>query len=36
MEGKISITGEIVLLKTSIDVYRKFDNKTGLKALVLE
>ena len=34
--GKISITGEIVLLKTSINVYRKLDNKTGLKALVLE
>lgn len=36
MEGKISITGEIVLLKTLNDVYRKFDNNTGLKALILE
>ncbi len=36
MEGKISITGEIVLLKTSINVYRKLNNKTGLQALILE
>ena len=27
MEGKISITGEIVLLKTSINVYRKLNSK---------
>lgn len=36
MKGKISITGEIVLLKTSINIYRKLNNKTGLKALILE
>jgi len=36
MDGKISITGEIVLLKTLNDVYRKFDNNTGLKALIPE
>jgi predicted DNA-binding protein with PD1-like motif len=36
IEGKISITGEIVLLKTSIDIKRKIDKKTGLKALHLE
>jgi predicted DNA-binding protein with PD1-like motif len=36
LEGKISITGEIVLLKTSINFYRKLDNKTGLKDLVIK
>lgn len=36
LEGKISIAGEIVLLKTSINFYRKLDNKTGLKALVIK
>ena len=36
LDGKISITGEIVLLKTSINFYRKLDNKTGLKTLVIK
>lgn len=36
IEGKISITGEIVLLKTNLDVERKLDEKTGLKGLYLE
>ena len=36
IEGKISITGEIVLLKTNINVKRKLDNDTGLKGLYLE
>jgi len=36
IEGKISITGEIVLLKTPINIQRRVDNKTGLKALFLE
>ena len=36
IEGKISITGEIVILKTKINLYRKLDNKTGLKTLLLE
>jgi predicted DNA-binding protein with PD1-like motif len=36
IEGKISVTGEIILLKTQIDIKRKLDKKTGLKALYLE
>jgi predicted DNA-binding protein with PD1-like motif len=36
IEGKISITAEIVLLKTNIDVKRKTNDKTGLKNLCLE
>jgi len=36
IEGKISITGEIVLLKTNIEVYRKINKKTGLKDLFIE
>ena len=36
IDGKIRITGEIVLLKTSIEFYRKFENKTGLKSLILK
>lgn len=36
IEGKISVTGEIVLLNTDIDVKRELDKKTGLKALFLE
>ncbi len=36
IEGIISITAEIVLLKTPMDVKRKIDNKTGLQALYLE
>ena len=36
LKGKISVTAEIVLLKTMIDVERRFDTKTGLKTLYLE
>jgi hypothetical protein len=36
IEGKISVTAEIVLLKTSVEIKRKLDNKTGLQALNLE
>ena len=36
IEGKISVTAEIVLLKSSIDIKRKIDNKTGLNLLNLE
>jgi predicted DNA-binding protein with PD1-like motif len=36
IEGKISVTAEIVLLKTSIEIKRKLDSKTGLQALYLE
>jgi len=36
IEGKISVTGEIVILKTKIDVKRQLDKKTGLEALCLE
>ena len=33
IEGKISITGEIVLLKTNFNVQRRLNEKTGLKDL---
>jgi predicted DNA-binding protein with PD1-like motif len=36
IEGKISVTGEIVLFKTTLDVHRKLDKKTGLKILYIE
>ena len=36
IEGKISITAEIVLIKTNIDVKRITNDKTGLKDLYLE
>jgi len=36
IEGKISVTGEIVMLNTDIEVKRELDKKTGLKALFLE
>ena len=36
LEGNISVTAEIVLLKSSIDLIRKIDDKTGLKTLYLE
>jgi len=36
IEGKISVTGEITILKTKIDAKRKLDKKTGLEALYLE
>jgi predicted DNA-binding protein with PD1-like motif len=36
IDGKISITAEIVILKTTLDLKRKFNNKTGLNDLYLE
>ena len=33
IEGTVSITGEIVLLKTNLNVQRKLNKKTGLKDL---
>ena len=36
IEGQVSITAEIVLLKTNIPIQRKVDDKTGLKTLFLE
>jgi len=36
IEGKISITGEIVILKTDIKLKRIYDEKTGLKSLSIE
>lgn len=36
IEGEISITGEIVLLKTDLKVHRKLNEKTGLQDLNLE
>ncbi|MGF3554874.1 MAG: PPC domain-containing DNA-binding protein [Thermoplasmatota archaeon] len=33
IDGTISVTGEIVLLKTEIEVKRKIDEETGLKML---
>ena len=36
IEGTIGIIGEIVILKTNVEVKREFDEKTGLKTLVLK
>jgi predicted DNA-binding protein with PD1-like motif len=36
IEGQVSITAEIVLLKTNVVIQRKIDEKTGLKTLFLE
>ena len=36
ISGTISITGEIVLLKSDINIKRNFDDNTGLKALILD
>jgi hypothetical protein len=36
IKGKISITGEIILLKTDFVIKRKLDEKTGLKNLYFE
>lgn len=36
IEGKISITGEICILKSLIDIKRKLDKKTGLESLYLK
>ena len=36
IDGKISVTGEIVLLKTDIGIERRANEKTGLKDLYLE
>ena len=36
ISGFVEVTGEIVLLKTNIDAKREIDEKTDLKALVLE
>ena len=36
IEGKISITAEIVLLKNDIDIFRKLNKKTGLQDLSFE
>ena len=35
-EGKISVTGEIILLKTNLDFQRKIDKETGLQTLYLK
>ena len=36
INGKVSITAEIVLIKTNIDIKRKYDEETGLQALFLD
>lgn len=36
IDGKISITAEIVMLKTDLKIDRKLNEKTGLKDLFLE
>jgi len=36
LEGTISVTAEIALLKTSIKLKRKIEDKTGLQGLYLE
>lgn len=33
ISGKVGILAEIVLVKTDINAYREYDNKTGLKLL---
>ena len=35
-EGNISVTGEIILLKTNLDFQRKTNKKTGLQTLYLK
>ena len=36
INGKVSITAEIVFIKTNIDIKRKYDEETGLQALFLD
>ena len=36
IKGKISVTGEIALIKTEINANRKNNDETGLKDLILE
>ena len=36
IEGEISITGEVVMLRTESEINRKLNEKTGLKDLYLE
>jgi len=36
LNGVVEVTNEIILLKTDIDVERKFEEETGLKGLFLE
>ena len=36
INGKVSITAEIVLIKTNINIKRKYDEETGLQALFLD
>jgi predicted DNA-binding protein with PD1-like motif len=36
IDGTVSITAEIVILKTNLDLKRKIKNKTGLQDLYLE
>ena len=36
INGKVNITAEIVLIKTNIDIKRKYDKETGLQALFLD
>jgi predicted DNA-binding protein with PD1-like motif len=36
IEGEVSITCEIILLKSDIDVKRKVDEKTGLKSMIFK
>lgn len=36
IEGKVEITNEIILLKTDINIMRRFEENSGLKGLFLE
>jgi hypothetical protein len=36
IEGTVGVTAEIVLMKTDIQIERRFDDETGLKSLYLE
>jgi predicted DNA-binding protein with PD1-like motif len=36
IEGIVAVTNEIVLLKTNINITRKFEEETGLKGMFLE
>jgi predicted DNA-binding protein with PD1-like motif len=36
INGQVSVTAEVVLLKTNIDIKRKYEEETGLQALYLD
>ena len=36
IEGKVEITNEIVLLRTNMNIKRKYEKKSGLKVMIIE